>query len=69
MFVIYKCYLYIKFIYIFYKNIVINRTNDNSKFATCGGDKAVFLWDVMSGRTIRRFQGHYQVIIRCQDRI
>jgi mitogen-activated protein kinase organizer 1 len=41
-------------------------TNDNSKFATCGGDKAVFYWDVMTGRTIRRYQGHYQRI-NCVD--
>jgi len=41
-------------------------TNDNSKFATCGGDKAIFYWDVMTGRTIRRYQGHYQRI-NCVD--
>ncbi|OLL21790.1 WD repeat domain-containing protein 83 [Neolecta irregularis DAH-3] len=36
---------------------------DNSKFASCGGDKTVpypvFLWDVLSGSTLRRFTGHF----------
>ncbi|KAF9174733.1 WD repeat-containing protein 83 [Mortierella sp. AD010] len=33
---------------------------ENGKFASCGGDKSVFLWDVLSGTTIRRFPGHTQ---------
>ncbi|KAF9167895.1 hypothetical protein DFQ26_002643 [Actinomortierella ambigua] len=33
---------------------------ENGKFASCGGDKQVFLWDVMSGTTLRRFSGHTQ---------
>ncbi|KAF9409198.1 vacuolar sorting protein VPS33/slp1 [Podila epigama] len=33
---------------------------ENGKFASCGGDKTVFLWDVLSGMTIRRFSGHTQ---------
>ncbi|KAG0005043.1 WD repeat-containing protein 83 [Entomortierella chlamydospora] len=33
---------------------------ENGKFASCGGDKSVFLWDVLSGMTIRRFPGHTQ---------
>lgn len=36
---------------------------ENGKFASCGGDRTVFLWDVMSGMTIRRFTGHTQVHI------
>ncbi|RHX99779.1 hypothetical protein DYB25_010358, partial [Aphanomyces astaci] len=32
--------------------------NDNSKFVSCGRDKAVFQWDVASGKTIRKFEGH-----------
>ena len=31
---------------------------DNSRFASCGGDRAAFLWDVASGRVVRKFQGH-----------
>ena len=31
---------------------------DNSKFASVGGDKTVFLWDVSTGQTVRRFNGH-----------
>jgi WD40 repeat protein len=34
---------------------------ENGKFASCGGDKTVFLWDVLTGLTIRRFSGHTQV--------
>ena len=32
--------------------------SDNSKFASCGGDKQVFLWDVSTGRFLRKFKGH-----------
>ena len=32
--------------------------NDNSKFVSAGGDKAVFQVDVSTGRTIRRIQAH-----------
>ena len=32
--------------------------HDNSKFASSGGDRQVFLWDVMTGQTIRRISGH-----------
>ncbi|KAF6819704.1 WD domain-containing protein [Colletotrichum sojae] len=30
---------------------------DNERFASCGGDRAVFLWDVASATTLRRFGG------------
>ena len=33
-------------------------TGDNSRFASVGGDRAVFLWDVEQGVTIRRWSGH-----------
>ena len=33
-------------------------SEDNAKFASVGGDKTVFVWDVASGQTLRRFNGH-----------
>ena len=35
-------------------------SKDNEKFSSCGRDKLVFVWDVASGRVIRRLQGHEQ---------
>jgi WD40 repeat protein len=35
---------------------------DNSKLASVGGDKQVFLWDVASGQVIRKFRGHDSTI-------
>ncbi|TYZ58564.1 hypothetical protein PybrP1_007282 [[Pythium] brassicae (nom. inval.)] len=32
--------------------------NDNAQFASCGRDKAVFLWDVPTASVIRKFEGH-----------
>ena len=37
-------------------SIAIN--HDNSKFVTGGGDKLVFLTDVLEGKAIRKYQGH-----------
>ena len=31
---------------------------DNARFASVGGDRQVFLWDVATGRTLRRWGGH-----------
>ncbi len=28
------------------------------RFASCGGDRQVFLWDVSTGNIIRKFRGH-----------
>ena len=36
-----------------------SRTHDNAKFASCGGDKVVFIWDVASGKILRRLSGHF----------
>ena len=38
---------------------------DNTKFVSCGEDKAAFLWDVSSGSVVRRFQGHEQRVNSC----
>ncbi|TDZ74235.1 WD repeat domain-containing protein 83 [Colletotrichum trifolii] len=32
-------------------------SSDNERFASCGGDRSVFLWDVASAATTRRFGG------------
>lgn len=31
---------------------------DNARFASVGGDRGVFLWDVEQGVTVRRWSGH-----------
>ena len=33
-------------------------TRDNATFASVGGDKAVFIWDVATAKVTRRFHGH-----------
>lgn len=33
--------------------------HDSRTFASCGGDRQVFLWDSINGRIIRQFQGHH----------
>ena len=33
-------------------------TIDNARFASVGGDRQVFLWDVEQGGTVRRWTGH-----------
>ena len=32
--------------------------DDNARFVSVGGDKTVFLWDVATARTVRRWAGH-----------
>lgn len=38
---------------------------DNTRFVSCGEDKAAFLWDVSSGSVVRRFPGHEQRVNSC----
>ncbi|CAM9982030.1 unnamed protein product [Discosporangium mesarthrocarpum] len=38
---------------------------DNSRFASCGEDKIAFIWDVSTGKVVRRMQGHEQRINAC----
>ena len=37
-------------------------SQDNAKFASSGGDRSVFLWDVASGTTTRRIAAHMSKI-------
>lgn len=38
---------------------------DNARFASVGGDKSVFLWDVATAQTLRRFGGHAGRVNAC----
>jgi len=40
------------------KSRILCSSNDNAKFASSGGDRSVFVWDVASGTTTRRLAGH-----------
>lgn len=40
-------------------------SEDNSKFVSVGGDKTVFLWDVATAQTLRRFNGHAGRVNAC----
>ena len=37
-------------------------SHDNARFASCGVDKSVFLWDVTTGLVVRRIQRHTQKV-------
>ncbi|KAK8164705.1 WD40-repeat-containing domain protein [Phyllosticta citrichinensis] len=41
-----------------YEVLDISVTEDNARFASCGGDKSVFVWDVATAKTVRRLAGH-----------
>lgn len=41
-----------------YEVLSIDVSSSNESFVSCGGDRNVFLWDVSSGVTTRRFSGH-----------
>lgn len=34
------------------------RFRDNDKFASCGGDKVFYIWDVLTGKYIRKIVAH-----------
>ncbi|KAI9758432.1 MAG: hypothetical protein M4579_003061 [Chaenotheca gracillima] len=42
-----------------YEVLDISVSDDNARFASVGGDKQVFLWDVASARTLKRWSGHF----------
>lgn len=41
-----------------YEVLSIHVNTDNDKFVSTGGDKTVFVWDVQTAQTVRRFAGH-----------
>ncbi|KAK5111354.1 hypothetical protein LTR62_005194 [Meristemomyces frigidus] len=41
-----------------YEVLDLDVSADNARFVSGGGDKTVFLWDVASAQTLRRWQGH-----------
>ena len=48
-----------------YEVLDIAVSDDNARFISVGGDKTVFLWDVASGRTLRRWSGHVGRVNAC----
>ncbi|KAI5450846.1 hypothetical protein NCC49_002587 [Naganishia albida] len=42
-----------------YEVLGLDIAPDNASFASCGGDKAVLIWDVATGTVTRRLQGHF----------
>ncbi|CZT21939.1 related to S.pombe beta-transducin [Ramularia collo-cygni] len=40
-------------------------SEDNARFVSVGGDKTVFLWDVATATTLRRFNGHAGRVNAC----
>lgn len=32
--------------------------SDNNRFASCGGDQVFYIWDVLSGRYLRKITAH-----------
>lgn len=40
-------------------------SEDNARFVSVGGDKTVFLWDVATATTLRRFNGHAGRVNSC----
>lgn len=41
-----------------YEVLSIDVNEDNDRFVSTGGDKTVFLWDVQTAQTVRRWMGH-----------
>ncbi|KAK2069524.1 hypothetical protein P8C59_004099 [Phyllachora maydis] len=41
-----------------YEVLSLAVAGDNARFASAGGDRSVFLWDVATAQTTRRFAGH-----------
>ncbi|KAM3074810.1 hypothetical protein ACMFMG_008224 [Clarireedia jacksonii] len=41
-----------------YEVLSIDVASTNATFASCGGDRSVFLWDVQTAKTLRKFGGN-----------
>jgi mitogen-activated protein kinase organizer 1 len=41
-----------------YEVLSIDVNTNNDKFVSTGGDKTIFVWDVQTAQTVRRFTGH-----------
>ena len=41
-----------------YSVLDVALSKDNAKFASAGGDKSAFFWDISTGRVVRRIQAH-----------
>lgn len=50
-----------------YEVLAVSVAADNATFASCGGDRAVFLWDVATAKTLRRFAGNNGHTSRIND--
>ncbi|KAE8443664.1 hypothetical protein EG329_001522 [Mollisiaceae sp. DMI_Dod_QoI] len=50
-----------------YEILSLTVSTDNSTFASAGGDRSVFLWDVSTAQTIRRFGGNAGHTARIND--
>lgn len=48
-----------------YEVLDLSVSADNARFASVGGDKTVFLWDVATAQTLRRFTGHAGRVNAC----
>ncbi len=38
------------------------RSSDNAKFASCGGDRVAYYWDVATSTVLKRLRGHTERI-------
>ncbi|KUJ17303.1 WD40 repeat-like protein [Mollisia scopiformis] len=50
-----------------YEILSLTVSADNATFASCGGDRSVFLWDVTTAQTLRRFGGNQGHTARIND--
>lgn len=49
---------FVQIVFIYLRFQSLPRSDDNAKFASSGGDRSIFLWDVAAAATTRRLSGH-----------